>query len=201
MPFLEELKSLADAAGVTVKLSSSANIAGDSFVSIVETMGMRSRYIQNDTTGYEQPRAQVTVFATDFVTARNLARTLHSAFNKRNAVVGAVTQNVSSIIRSGTVATATSQSHGFVTGQQITIAGATQAEYNGTFSITVIDANRFSFTVAGSPATTATGTITASFAGTRYLFLEPLQPPFDMGTDANSRARVTFNVRAIKDPS
>jgi type IV pilus assembly protein PilY1 len=64
---------------------------------------------------------------------------------------------VSSITRSGTVATVTLPAHGFVTGQSITFAGATQPEYNGTSAITVIDANSFKYAVAEGPATPAGG--------------------------------------------
>jgi hypothetical protein len=39
--------------------------------------------------------------------------------------------------------------------------GANENEYNGAFSVVVDDANTFHYTVAGSPATPATGTITA----------------------------------------
>ena len=68
------------------------------------------------------------------------------------------------ITRDGTTATATSTAHGFVTGQCLLIAGADQADYNGEFYITVTGDNAFTFTVANSPATPATGTITAKMA-------------------------------------
>ncbi|TMQ31752.1 MAG: hypothetical protein E6K65_00245 [Nitrospirae bacterium] len=84
--------------------------------------------------------------------------------------VGAVT--VSSITRSGSVATATTVSeHGVVTGAGlntwITIAGADQAEYNRNFFAVRVSSTQFTFTVVGTPATPATGTITAktSFDG------------------------------------
>jgi len=66
------------------------------------------------------------------------------------------------ITRVSTTATATCAAHGFYTGSSVTIAGAVQTEYNGTFTITVVDANTFTYTVSGAPATPATGTITAS---------------------------------------
>lgn len=68
------------------------------------------------------------------------------------------------ITRDGTTATASSTAHGFVTGQCLLIAGADQAEYNGEFYITVTGDDAFTFTVANSPATPATGTITAKIA-------------------------------------
>jgi type IV pilus assembly protein PilY1 len=71
--------------------------------------------------------------------------------------------NVSSLTRSGTTATvATTGNHGFNTGDPITIANAVQAEYNGTFSITKVDATHFTFAVTEYPPITATGSYTAS---------------------------------------
>jgi hypothetical protein len=73
--------------------------------------------------------------------------------------------NVSSITRSGTVATVTtSTSHNYLHGQVILIAGANETDYNGEFVITVTSATTFTYTVANSPATPATGTITAKVA-------------------------------------
>lgn len=71
-------------------------------------------------------------------------------------------KSVTSITRSGSNATATVTAHGWGTGRSVTIAGATQPEYNGTYSITVVSANTFTYTVAGTPVTPATGTITAT---------------------------------------
>lgn len=59
----------------------------------------------------------------------------------------------------GTATATTSASHGLATGQQVTIAGATQAGYNGTFEIVVTSAMVFTYQVASgtaSPATTTT---------------------------------------------
>jgi phage tail sheath protein FI len=76
-----------------------------------------------------------------------------------------VAQSVTSITRAAGIATVTTASaHGFTTGQSVTIAGANQTAYNGTFTITVTGATTFTYTVAGTPATPATGTITAEAA-------------------------------------
>ena len=74
---------------------------------------------------------------------------------------------VTSLTRSGTTATATAPAHGYASDDRVTLAGAGQAEYNGTVVVTVVDANTFSYTVSGSPATPATGTITATYASDR----------------------------------
>ena len=74
--------------------------------------------------------------------------------------------SVSTLTSTGTVpditATVTATAHGFVTGDRVTLAGAVQDAYNGTFTITKVDANSFTYlVVSGTPAATATGTITA----------------------------------------
>lgn len=73
------------------------------------------------------------------------------------------TVSVSSITRASTTATVTTAAaHGLSSGQKVTIAGANQADYNGTFVITVTGSTTFTYTVSGSPATPATGTITST---------------------------------------
>lgn len=67
---------------------------------------------------------------------------------------------VLSITRVGTTATVnTITPHGFVTGQKVVISGATQADYNGAFTVTVANSTQFTYAVANNPATPATGTI------------------------------------------
>ena len=68
------------------------------------------------------------------------------------------------ITRSGTTASASCTSHGFLAEQVIAISGADQADYNGEFRITNVTTDGFDFTVANSPTTPATGTITAKVA-------------------------------------
>lgn len=68
-----------------------------------------------------------------------------------------------SITRSGSTATVTLPSAvNWQTGSIVTIAGATQAEYNGSHVVTVSSATQFTFPVTGTPATPATGAITAT---------------------------------------
>lgn len=67
---------------------------------------------------------------------------------------------VTSITRTSTTATVTTATaHGFTTGQKVVISGATQTDYNGAFTVTVTSPTVFTYTVANSPATPATGTI------------------------------------------
>ena len=106
------------------------------------------------------------------------------AFQLYNAFVG----TVSSITRSGgTAHVTTAANHGYITGDEITIRGAVQSEYNGTFEITVVDPDEFEFTVSGAPATPATGAIVH---GRKFLSIAayiPLQPNpgnIQVGADA-----------------
>ena len=66
------------------------------------------------------------------------------------------------ITRVGTTATATATAHGMKSGDVAIVRGADQAEYTGAHTITVVDANTYTYTVSGSPATPATGTVTTT---------------------------------------
>lgn len=70
---------------------------------------------------------------------------------------------ISGITRSGTTATATSSSaHGLQVGDEVLIQGANETEYNGVQTVTAVGSTTtFDYEVSGSPATPATGTITA----------------------------------------
>jgi len=74
------------------------------------------------------------------------------------------TYSVTTLTSVGTTATATtSVTHGLKVNDSITIAGATQTEYNGTYTVTGVPAtNQFTYTFAGSATSPATGTITAT---------------------------------------
>ncbi len=62
----------------------------------------------------------------------------------------------------GTTAQATSLGHGFSSGQSVTIANATPSAYNGTYTITVLDANTFTYALSSGQSVSATGLITAT---------------------------------------
>jgi uncharacterized phage protein gp47/JayE len=80
--------------------------------------------------------------------------------------IAAQSISVSSLARSGSTVTATTASdHNLATGQQVTIAGANETEYNGLVTITVTGTNTFIYTITGTPSTPATGTITAAYDG------------------------------------
>ena len=80
------------------------------------------------------------------------------------AAKGSAAQAVTSITLSGTTAIVTTPvAHGFIGGQSVTISGATQLEYNGTYVISVIDATSFRYAITTGPATPTTlGNITVT---------------------------------------
>ena len=55
----------------------------------------------------------------------------------------------------------TSAPHGRTTGESVVIRGAVEGDYNGPATITVTDANHFTYPVIGSPAVNATGVVYA----------------------------------------
>jgi len=73
--------------------------------------------------------------------------------------------SIASITRSGSTATVTlsaTPDTPYSNGDEVEIQGADQSEYNGSFTLTYVSDTVFTYTVSGTPATPATGTITAS---------------------------------------
>ena len=66
-------------------------------------------------------------------------------------------QTISTITHVGTTATLTTASaHGLITGNQVTITGATESNYNGTYVITVTGSTTFTYVMASAPTSDAT---------------------------------------------
>lgn len=129
--------------------------------------------------GYEDLPRNPATGAIGFVSLNGTVATLINAgeqFTGSNSViysvispasVETVTLLVTSITRTGAVATATTATpHMLATGMEVTVSGAGQAEYNIFASVTVTGENIFTYQVIGTPATPATGTIseTSDFA-------------------------------------
>lgn len=70
-------------------------------------------------------------------------------------------QNVTTITSASGVATVTETGHAYADGDLITIAGANEAAYNGSFNITYIDADTYTFGVPLGTTSPATGSITS----------------------------------------
>lgn len=88
------------------------------------------------------------------------------------ASVPSAVKAITSLTRSGSTVTVVAAGHGYTTGNSISIGGTTgtnEEPYVGTFPITVVDANTFTYQVTTTPATPATGvggtTLTATRGG------------------------------------
>jgi hypothetical protein len=83
--------------------------------------------------------------------------TIYDGSNWFTVATTTTAQTISSITRSGTTATLTTASpHGLITGNRVTISGASSNEYNGTYVITVTGASTFTYVMASTPAANAT---------------------------------------------
>lgn len=75
------------------------------------------------------------------------------------AIGSQITLGAGELTSAAGVATVHHTAHGFLAGQYVTVTGATQPEYNGTFLIaTVADADHFTYAITGAPASPATTT-------------------------------------------
>lgn len=80
---------------------------------------------------------------------------------------------IQSITRDSSTATVTtSVDHGLQTGDYVTISGAVETEYNGTYQITVTGVDTYTYTVSGTPDSPATGTIVYVVEGCRIQVYE-----------------------------
>lgn len=66
------------------------------------------------------------------------------------------------IVNSGTTATVAHTAHGLTTGQKVQIKGASHAANNGVFTVTVTNANEYTYTMGSTPGSSPTGTIEAT---------------------------------------
>jgi hypothetical protein len=67
------------------------------------------------------------------------------------------------IANSGTTATVTHTGHGLATNDKVLIKGASHAANRGVFTITVTNANAYTYTMGSAPGSNPTGTITSTF--------------------------------------
>lgn len=97
------------------------------------------------------------------------------------------TFTLSSLTSSGAVATGTTATaHGLKVNAYVTIAGADQSDYNGTFRVTgVPSTTTFTYGVENSPVTPATGTITMQERNVVYRY-------WQQHTDFTSTSSVTL---------
>jgi hypothetical protein len=129
------------AAGSVIYDVSSAGVA----TSVVTGQGSdRLQYVNASTTGG------------NFLTAVNGtdAALIYDGTNWIKYANISTAQTISNLTSSGTTCTlVTSTAHGLVTGNQVTVTGASPSQYNGTFRITVTNGTTFTYTALSAPAT------------------------------------------------
>lgn len=104
-------------------------------------------------------------------TLKNVLHELCTAVNEREMFRASNSATVSSITRSSGTATATTSSaHALTTGDKVYMAGADQTEYNGVVTVTVTGSTTFTYSVSGSPATPATGTLRCRRPLTKFVY-------------------------------
>lgn len=118
-------------------------------------------------------------FGTNFVVSNKIYSSTSATAVANN--VGTVTLTFST----GTVTAVTAVAHTLVTGLSVTISGAADANYNGTFAITVLDENTFIYTIPGTPA----GADSGSFAS---LYANVPVSSVDVGADKNLAPATTL---------
>ena len=110
---------------------------------------------------------QFDVSYTDFISGSAKIDVAYTENNINVSLSGLYTTelDVISITRTSTVATVTTlHKHGFIIGSSVSIYGADQLAYNGTYSITGFTDYTFTYTVFSSPISPATGTMYLSHA-------------------------------------
>jgi hypothetical protein len=128
------------------------NVSGGSGNVTYRTAGATVVVVQNPVT------LNITVQDTDNVPIDG-ARVLVLA-----GATGTIPYNTTvTITRASTTASVAHTGHGFANGDEVQITGAVENEYNGIQTISNVSANAYDYTVAGAPATPATGTIKANF--------------------------------------
>jgi hypothetical protein len=165
--------------GITGQVNSLMNYAGTSFqklfaaagTSIYDASGTTAVVVKTITDDKFQ-YVNITNSGGHFLIAVNGVdpAQLYDGTNWISIATTATTQTISTITRGGTgnltATVTTAVAHGLVTGNQVTVTGATPAQYNGTFVITRTGASTFTYVMASAPATDATvvGTYTVNYA-------------------------------------
>jgi hypothetical protein len=151
------------AAGQVVLISGADQEAYNGYAKVLAVTNNTFTYLVNGAPA--SPATGAIAVQTCTTGSTSTASSPKSVSSTGTALAVCTSRSISSITRSGTTATVTcSVSHGFSSGASVLISGAGQSEYNGVFTITYLSSTTFSYTVANTATTPATGTITATLA-------------------------------------
>lgn len=123
-----------------------------------------TRIAAQPSTGY----ITITGVASTLVSTGTQWRTANSIIvsSQADATIATISLAVSSLTRSGTtVMVTTTSNHNLATNLDVTISGANESDYNGTFEITVTGETTFTYEISTTPSTPGTGTILAGIDG------------------------------------
>lgn len=96
------------------------------------------------------------------------------------------------LARNGSTVTATAlTTHHLATALSVTISGANETDYNGTYTIVVTSLTEFTYTITTTPTTPATGTI---LAGITFASVETKSIDFGSDTNLDGGTPLTFVV-------
>jgi len=140
----------------------------EAFISTSTSYGLAQHGNENGLTPYAVTKAQGSIIATGVIgetisSGEEFVSSSGDIFvSTATATISTASITISSIAQSGGVATVTATNHQMATGFSVTISGATQTDYNGTFEIEATSVNTFTYSVPSETVSPATGTITAS---------------------------------------
>ena len=159
-------------AGAAAATSNLQPVAGDNFAftaqyQTVEWSGdLKARTIDLSTGAVatrELWSAQALLDQRDHITRRIYV--FDPADTDPTATTGIFNKSITSLSQVlGTATANTSSPHGLATGETVVISGASPAGYNGTYTVTVVDADTFRYSVSDILAGPASGTITAGIS-------------------------------------
>jgi hypothetical protein len=150
-----------DSANATIWFNPTGG-TGDLTLSV--TAGSSIPTVRNSSSG------TVTINLAQVVTTINAVTSQGAAIENARVLVEASSDSgdlpylfsVGGITRSGSTASVQHTAHGLATNDKVLIRGADQQEYNGVREITFDSADGYTYTVSGTPATPATGTLTST---------------------------------------
>jgi len=162
--------------GITGDVNSLMNYAGPSSQTLFAAAGSNiyncntstASVVASGLTNSKFQHVNITTPGGSFLVACNGADAvqIYDGTNWFKVATTTTAQTISSITNSTTTATLTTASaHGLVTGNRVTISGATAAAYNGTFVITVTGTTTFTYTMLSNPGGSASVVGTYSVIG------------------------------------
>lgn len=127
------------------------------------------------------------VLTTDIPNGNQMVSSTGALFTtQESGIITAQVVSVSNLVQSGGIATATTADHELTNGNNVTISGADQVDYNGTFEIIAIDKDIFTYEVPAGTTSPATGTISLTI-NRSIVNIESSEGGSDTNLEANEK--------------